>query len=141
MPSWDAMICDTEIHSIPGGNIKHKRTSQGRRGRTKPILRGTGHLTREVTSETTHVGMKNLCSECFMGPGTQNFFSARGNELLWYQEHRTFIVLGAQDFLKVPGAQVSCHTANMVLDPIRSEKPFIFFGCNPTPDQSCGIIV
>ena len=66
-----------------------------------------------------------------MVPGEQNFYSARGTELLWCQGHRTFIVLGAQDFLKVPGAQVSHHTANMVLDLTRSEKPFIFFATNP----------
>ena len=136
---WDAVICDTVIHSIPRGNVEHKRTSQGRRGRTKPILRRTGHLIREVTSETTHVGLKNLCSEHFPVPVAQNFYSARGTGPLWYQGHRNFIVLGAHDFLKVPGAQVSHGTTNMVLDPIRSEKSFLFCH-NPTPDWSWGII-
>ena len=140
IPLWDAMIYDTVIHSIPRGNVKHKRTSQGRSGRTKPIPRRTGCLTREETSETTHVGMKNLHSEHFMVPGAQNIYSARGTELLWCQGHRTFIVQEAQDFLKVPGAQVSHCTTNTVLDLTRSEKPCIF--CyKPTPDQSWGIIV
>ena len=48
IPPWDAMICDTAIHSIPRGNIQHRRTPQGRRGRTNPIPRQSGHLTREV---------------------------------------------------------------------------------------------
>ena len=125
-PLWDAVVHDTVIHSIPRGNTKHQRTSQGRRGRTKPILRRTAHLTREVTSRTIHVGVNNLHSELFMVPGAQNLYSARGPALLWGQGHRTFIVLGAKDFLKVPGTQVTCCTADMVLDPYWSEKPFIF---------------
>ena len=93
IPLWDVMICGTVIHSIPRGNVMHKGTSQGRRGRTKSIPRRTGHLRREVTSETTHVGVKNLCRElcphgehmceCFVVLGAQNFYSARGTELLW----------------------------------------------------------
>ena len=75
-PLWDAMVHDTVIHSVPRGNVKHQRTSQGRRGRTKPILRRTGHLTREVTS-----GVNNLHSEHFMVPGAQNFHSARSTGL------------------------------------------------------------
>ena len=114
-PSWDTM-CSMIQWSIPfpGRMSNIKRTSQGRRGRTKPIPRRTGHLTREVTSGTTCVGMNNLCSECFMVPGAQNFYSARGTELLLCQGHKTFIVLGAQDFLKVPRAQVSHHTTDTV---------------------------
>ena len=63
IPLWDIMICGTAIHFIPRGNIMNKKTSHSRRGRTKPIPRRTGHLKREVTSETTRVGMKNLCRE------------------------------------------------------------------------------
>ena len=118
IPSWDAVICDTVICSVP---------------------RGTGYLAREVTSETTHVGKKNLHSEHFLVQGAQNFYSARGTEHLWCQRHRTFVVLGTQEFLKVPGAKVKCGTTNTVLDPNRSEKPFLFC-CNPTPDRSLGII-
>ena len=73
IPPWDTVICDTVIHSIPRGNVKHKRTSQSIRGRTNPILRWSGWLTIEVTPETTHVGEKNLCSECFRVPGSLNF--------------------------------------------------------------------
>ena len=63
IPLWDIVICGTAIHSIPRGNVRHKQTSQGRRGRTKSIPRRTEHLKREVTSETTHVGVKNLHRE------------------------------------------------------------------------------
>ena len=103
IPPWDAVICDTVIHSVPWGNVKHRRAPQGRRGRTDPILRQSGHLTREVIPESTCVGEKNLCSECFIVPGALNFYGARGTELLWWQGHGTFIVLGAQDFPTVPG--------------------------------------
>ena len=103
IPSWDTVLCDTAIHSVPRGNVKHKRTSQGRRGRTKPILRRTGCLTREATSEPFMLALR-ICTVNVLWCQRQNFYSARGTELLWYQGHRTFIVLGAQDFLKVPGA-------------------------------------
>ena len=96
IPLWDAVICDTAIHSIPRQNVKCKWTSQGRRGRTKPILRRTGYLTTEVTSETIHVGMKNLHSEHFIVPGALNFHKARSTGLSksarstsksWYHRH------------------------------------------------------
>ena len=80
-PLWDAIFWDTGIHSIPRGNATYKRTPQSRRGRTRPITRRTGHLTREVTSETTCVGMKNLHSEHFIVPRAQNFHSARSRRL------------------------------------------------------------
>ena len=84
---WDTVICDTMIHSISTGNIEHRRTPQGRRGRTNPMARWSGCLTREVIPESTHVGEKNLCSECFIVPGALNSCGANGTE--------TFIVLGA----------------------------------------------
>ena len=76
IPLWDTMICDTETHSIPWGNVKTWRTSQSRRGGTNPILRWSGHLSIEVILESTHVGKKTerkLCSEHFMVPGALNF--------------------------------------------------------------------
>ena len=129
IPLWDAMICDTAICSVPRGNIKHKRTSQGKRGRTKPIpRRRTGHLTREVTSETTHVGVKNLCSEHFMVPGAQNFYSDRGTEPLWCQGHRTFMVLGLSKSARSTSKLSYCKHgvgANQV------RKAFHFFAATP----------
>ena len=84
---------------------------QGRRGEGPiPSQDESGCLTREVIPESTYVGKKNLCSECFIVQGALNFYSARGTELLWCQGHGTFRVLGAQDFLRVPGAQVSQST-------------------------------
>ena len=35
IPSWDAVICDTETHSIPWRNVETWRTSQSRRGRSQ----------------------------------------------------------------------------------------------------------
>ena len=110
IPLWDTMIHDTATHSIPRGNVEHRRTPQGRKGRTNPILRWSGYLTNEVIPESTQVGKKNLHSECFIVPGALHFNIDRGTELLWCQGHKTFIVLGAQDFLKMPGVQVSCST-------------------------------
>ena len=119
------------IHSIPRGNVEHRRTPQGRRGRTHPILRWSGHLTREVIPESTRVGEKNLCSEHFIVPGALNFYSARGTELLWCQGHGTFIVLGAQDFLKVPGAQVSHSTTEHSVGSDQVRKAFHFLATTP----------
>ena len=131
VPLWDAMICDTEIHSIPGGNIKHKRTSQGRRGRTNSIWRWSDHLTSEVIPESTHAGEKNLHSEHFIVPGAMNFYGTRGIELLWCQWHRTFKLLGAQDFLKVPGAQVSHSTTEHGVGSDQVRKAFHFPAATP----------
>ena len=53
IPAWEAMIHNTAIHSICRGNVVHRRTPQGRRGRTNHMLRWSGHLTREVIPEST----------------------------------------------------------------------------------------
>ena len=131
MPLWDIKICATVTHSIPRGNVKYRGTPQGRGGRTNPILRWHGCLTREVIPESTHVGKKNLCSEQFIVPGAMNFYSARGTELLWCQGYGTFIVLGTQDFLRVPGAQVSHSTAENGVGSDQVRKPFIFLATIP----------
>ena len=85
VPSWDAMICDTETCSIPWGNVTTWRTFQSRGDRTKPILRQSDHLSREVILESTCVGKKKerkLCSEHFIVPGALNFLkSTRSTEL------------------------------------------------------------
>ena len=105
-----------------------------------PIPRRTGHLRREVASDTTHVGLKIctenfahvvcICVNIFVVSEAQNFCSARGTELLWCQGYRTF---------KVPEAQVNHSATTNVLGPIRSDKSFIF--CHdPTLNQSWGII-
>ena len=87
IPLRDIMVCGKMIHSIPQGNKDSKRTSQCRRGRKQPMPRRTGHLRREVTSDTTHdwheILCRDLCScgepkcEHFVVPGAQNFCSAR----------------------------------------------------------------
>ena len=109
IPWWDVVVCGKAVHSIPQGNDESKRTSQGRCGRTQPIPRRTGHscwfqdLHRELCSHGEH-----MC---------EHFHDARATELLWCQGHRT---------LAVPGAQVDHSATIMVLDPIRSDKSFIF---------------
>ena len=82
IPPWDTVICNTKIHSIPWGSVKHRRTSQGRRKGTNPILRWSGCLTREVIPQSICVGEKNLHSECFIVPGALNSCHARDMELL-----------------------------------------------------------
>ena len=81
IPLWDTMICDTVTHCVPRGNVEHRRTPWGRRGRVNPILRWSGFLTREVIPESSQVGEKNLHSECFIVSGALKFYSARGTEL------------------------------------------------------------
>ena len=141
IPLWDAMICDTAIHSIPMGNIKHRRTSQGRRGGTNPIPRWSGHLTREVVPESTCVGEKNLHSEHFIVPGALNFYGAWGTKLLWCQRQGTFIVLGAQDFLKVPGAQVSHGTTEHGVGSDQARKAFHFLAATPLKEVTTWTIL
>ena len=81
--------------------------------------------------ESTHVGEKNLHSEHFIVPEALNFYSARGTELLWCPGHGTFIVLGAQDFLEVPGAQVSLSTTEYSVGSDQVRKAFYFLATIP----------
>ena len=74
LPSWDAIICESETCSI-------QMASQSRGGGTSPILRQSGHLSREVILESTCVGKKKerkLCSECFIVPGHWTFWKVLG---------------------------------------------------------------
>ena len=141
IPLRDTKICATVTHSIPRGNVEYRRASWGRGEKENPILRQSGCLTKEVIPESTHVGKKNLHSEHFIVPGALNFYSARGTDLLWCQGHGTFWVLGAQDFLRVPGTQVSHNTAENGVGSDQVRKAFHFSCHNPTPDWSWGIIV
>ena len=137
--SWDIVTSGKTIHSIPRQNEESERTSKDRRGSIPPIPRRTGHLMREVVSDTTCIG-SNTCTEnfahalstyvnIFVVPGAQNscnargteLFQCQGTELLWCQGHRTFVVLGAQ---------LDCIATTAVLDPVRPAKSFIFC-CNP----------
>ena len=124
MPLWDTMIHDMKTHSIPRGNMEHWKTSP-RRGGTNPIPRWSGYQTREVILECTHVGKQKLCSEHYIVPGAPNFLK----------------VLGALDFLKVPGEIMSHSTMGQGVGSDQVRKAFHFSCCYPTPDQSWGIIV
>ena len=127
IPSWDIVASGKVIHSIPRGNDESERTSPGRWGRMQPILRRTGHLKREVISDTTCVGLK-ICTENFAHTVStcvnisvvlraQDFCGARSTEL--------FSARGTGLF-EVPGAHINCSAMTMVLGPIRSDKSFIF---------------
>ena len=131
IPSWDGVIHDMRTQSIPRGNVEHGKTLQSRREGTNPILRWSGHLTREVILESTCVGKKKLHSEHFMVPGALSFLKVLG--ALNYPKLPGALnfpkVLGALDFLKVLGALIGLQ--DMVLDLVRSEKPFIFLATTP----------
>ena len=67
--------------------------AQGRRGRTNPHP-------KMVWPPNQRGDLRiHLCWQEESAQGM--FYSARGTEPLWGQGHETFIVLGAQDFLRV----------------------------------------
>ena len=134
IPTWDTMIHDTRTQSIPQGNVEHWKTSQSRRGGTNPILRWSGHLTREMILESTCVGEKKLHSEHFIVPGALNFLKVPG-------ALNSPKVLGALDFLKVPGALMNHSTTGHGVGSGQVRKAFHFSCHYPTPDWSWGIIV
>ena len=104
---------------FPEGTVEHWKTSQSRRRGTNPIPRWSGHLTREVIPESTHVGEKKLHSEHFIVPGALNFLKVLG--ALSFPK-----VLGALDFLKVPGALMSCSTTGHSVGSGQVRKAFHF---------------
>ena len=87
--------------------------------RIQPILRRNGNLERKEISDTSCDGPQ-ICTQNFAHTVSEceNIFcGARDTELLKCQEHRTFVV---------PGAQADHSAIVAVLGPHRSDKSFIF---------------
>ena len=96
---------------------------------------------REVISDATQVGLNICaeglcsCSECIH----EHFCIARGIELLQCQRHRTFVVLGTQNFCSARGTIRSC-CHNYSVGSCKVSQVFYFLHYNPSLDQSWGIL-